>query len=105
MFLSLSYLFRLCSEVSNKAASSMSRLSLGGSSSNVTEGIRVVSRSPLKKDLVSHPLLHGITFLAFFNLSLAMFHKISHLHVHFLLQTNLTILEINSVNLEVSKLA
>lgn len=49
---------KLCSEVSNKAASSMSRLSLGGSNSNVTEGIRVVSRSPLKKDLVSHPLLY-----------------------------------------------
>ena len=50
---------KLCNEVSNKAASSMSRLSLGGINSNMAEGIRVVSRSPIKKDLVSHPLLQG----------------------------------------------
>ncbi|KAK3931107.1 Integrator complex subunit 6-A [Frankliniella fusca] len=49
---------KLCSEVSNKAASNVNRLSMGSSNNAASEGIRVVPRSPLKKDLISHPLLY-----------------------------------------------
>jgi integrator complex subunit 6 len=52
---------RLCSEVGSKpptVTSGSSGKSAGGSST-VTEGVRVLPRSPLKKDLVSHPLLQG----------------------------------------------
>jgi integrator complex subunit 6 len=51
---------RLCSEVGSKpptVTSGSSGKSAGGSSSSVTEGVRVLPRSPLKKDLASHPLL------------------------------------------------
>ncbi|PNF33141.1 Integrator complex subunit 6-A [Cryptotermes secundus] len=51
---------RLCNEVGSKpptVTSGSSGKSGGGSSSAVTEGVRVLPRSPLKKDLVSHPLL------------------------------------------------
>lgn len=53
---------RLCSEVGSKpptVTSGSSGKSAGGSSSSVTEGVRVLPRSPLKKDLASHPLLQG----------------------------------------------
>ncbi|PSN38922.1 Integrator complex subunit 6-A [Blattella germanica] len=51
---------RLCNEVGSKPPPNSSvnhNKSGGGSSSAVTEGVRVTPRSPLKKDLVSHPLL------------------------------------------------
>lgn len=54
---------RLCNEVGSKpptVTSGSSGKSGGGSSSAVTEGVRVLPRSPLKKDLVSHPLLQGM---------------------------------------------
>ncbi|KDR21465.1 hypothetical protein L798_03918, partial [Zootermopsis nevadensis] len=50
---------RLCNEVGSKPpplSSGSSGKSAGGSSA-ITEGVRVSPRSPLKKDLVSHPLL------------------------------------------------
>jgi integrator complex subunit 6 len=48
---------RLCSEVSSKQPLPGSKnRELPGS---VSEGIRVVPRSPLKRDLISHPLLQG----------------------------------------------
>jgi integrator complex subunit 6 len=52
---------RLCNEVGSKPptlVSGSSGKSAGGLSA-VTEGVRVSPRSPLKKDLVSHPLLQG----------------------------------------------
>lgn len=48
---------RLCSEVGSKSVSSTSGKTVTTSASSVTEGIRVTSRSSLKKELVSHPLL------------------------------------------------
>ncbi|KAJ4449233.1 hypothetical protein ANN_00630 [Periplaneta americana] len=50
---------RLCNEVGSKPPPNSSGNSgkTGGGSSPVTEGVRVSPRSPLKKDLVSHPLL------------------------------------------------
>ncbi|XP_066603070.1 integrator complex subunit 6 isoform X2 [Prorops nasuta] len=49
---------RLCYEVSSKQAiSNMSKNMANGGSTTVTEGVRVIPRTPLKKDLVSHPLL------------------------------------------------
>lgn len=48
---------RLCNEVSNKQPPLGSKSSVV--SSNVNEGIRVISRSGLKRDLISHPLLQG----------------------------------------------
>lgn len=50
----LFYVFRLCDEVSNRQNNKV-----------VPEGVRVLSRSPLKKNLVSHPLLQGNTFLTY----------------------------------------
>lgn len=50
---------RLCSEVGSKSVSSTSGKTVTTSASSVTEGIRVTSRSSLKKELVSHPLLQG----------------------------------------------
>ncbi|KOX78227.1 Integrator complex subunit 6-A [Melipona quadrifasciata] len=49
---------RLCNEVLSKqlATASMTKNLVNGSTT-VTEGVRVVPRTPLKKDLVSHPLL------------------------------------------------
>lgn len=49
---------RLCNEVISKqgAAANANKLLVNGTTS-VTEGVRVIPRSPLKKDLVSHPLL------------------------------------------------
>lgn len=48
--------FRLCNDVSTKQNSN---------NKNVTqaESIRVVPRSPLKRDLISHPTLQGMAFL------------------------------------------
>ncbi|KAG7199341.1 hypothetical protein KM043_018188 [Ampulex compressa] len=50
---------RLCSEFISKqlAAAYMTKNLVNGSTAAVTEGVRVVPRTPLKKDLVSHPLL------------------------------------------------
>ncbi|KAJ9593745.1 hypothetical protein L9F63_014718 [Diploptera punctata] len=50
---------RLCNEVGSKPSqsSTSTNKATGSSSSAVTEGVRVTPRSPLKKDLVSHPLL------------------------------------------------
>ena len=50
---------RLCNEVGSKPPPSSIKSS--GGSSAVTEGVRVTPRSPLKKDLVSHPLLQGMS--------------------------------------------
>lgn len=53
---------RLCNEVGSKPpplTSGSSGKAAGISSSAITEGVRVSPRSPLKKDLVSHPLLQG----------------------------------------------
>ena len=61
---------RLCNEVGSKPPPNSSvnhNKSGGGSSSAVTEGVRVTPRSPLKKDLVSHPLLQGELKLYFSN--------------------------------------
>lgn len=48
--------FRLCNDVSTKQ---------NNNNKNVTqaESIRVVPRSPLKRDLISHPTLQGMAFL------------------------------------------
>ncbi|XP_011298020.1 integrator complex subunit 6 [Fopius arisanus] len=50
---------RLCNEVISKqvANANASKLLVNGTSSQLSEGVRVIPRSPLKKDLVSHPLL------------------------------------------------
>ncbi|XP_072745127.1 integrator complex subunit 6 [Anoplolepis gracilipes] len=50
---------RLCSEVISKqvAASNLTKNLSNCTTSAVTEGVRVIPRTPLKKDLVSHPLL------------------------------------------------
>ncbi|XP_029175550.1 integrator complex subunit 6 isoform X1 [Nylanderia fulva] len=50
---------RLCNEVISKqvAASNLTKNLSNCTTSTVTEGVRVISRTPLKKDLVSHPLL------------------------------------------------
>ncbi|CAG5102146.1 Similar to ints6-a: Integrator complex subunit 6-A (Xenopus laevis) [Cotesia congregata] len=50
---------RLCTEVISKQAANANanKFLVNGTTSPVTEGIRVIPRSPLKKDLVSHPLL------------------------------------------------
>ncbi|XP_011351707.1 integrator complex subunit 6 isoform X3 [Ooceraea biroi] len=50
---------RLCSEVISKqvAASNLTKNLSNCSTSAMTEGVKVVPRTPLKKDLVSHPLL------------------------------------------------
>ncbi|GAB1866663.1 Integrator complex subunit 6-A [Camponotus japonicus] len=50
---------RLCSEVISKqvAVSNLTKNLSNCTTSAVTEGVRVISRTPLKKDLVSHPLL------------------------------------------------
>ncbi|XP_012284732.1 integrator complex subunit 6 isoform X2 [Orussus abietinus] len=50
---------RLCNEVISKqvANANMNKNLGNGSTSTVTEGVRVIPRTPLKKDLVSHPLL------------------------------------------------
>lgn len=45
---------KLCTEVSNKQNANVKNL---GSQNTSTDGIRVIPRSPLKKDLISHPLL------------------------------------------------
>ena len=45
------FLLRLCNEVSSKQLTSKA--------TQGPEGVRVSSRSPLKRDLVSHPLLQG----------------------------------------------
>ncbi|XP_076474895.1 integrator complex subunit 6 isoform X2 [Bombus vancouverensis nearcticus] len=49
---------RLCNEVLSKqlATANMTKNLVNGSTT-VTEGVRVIPRTPLKKDLVSHPLL------------------------------------------------
>ncbi|XP_071629585.1 integrator complex subunit 6 isoform X1 [Temnothorax longispinosus] len=49
---------RLCNEVISKqvAASNLTK-NLSNCTSVVTEGVRVIPKTPLKKDLVSHPLL------------------------------------------------
>lgn len=46
---------RLCSEVISKqvANANMNKNMVNGNSSTITEGVRVMPRSPLKKDLVS----------------------------------------------------
>ena len=48
------YFFRLCDEVNNKQ-----------NNKNIPEGIRVIPRMPLKKSLVSHPLLQGTSRVNF----------------------------------------
>ncbi|XP_015608180.1 integrator complex subunit 6 [Cephus cinctus] len=50
---------RLCNEVISKqvANANMNKSLANGNSNTVTEGVRVIPRTPLKKDLVSHPLL------------------------------------------------
>lgn len=50
---------RLCSEVISKqvATANANKLLINGTTSSITEGVRVIPRIPLKKDLVSHPLL------------------------------------------------
>lgn len=50
---------RLCSEVISKqvAVSNLTKNLSNCTTSAVTEGVRVIPRTPLKKDLVSHPLL------------------------------------------------
>lgn len=50
---------RLCSEVISKqvAASNLTKNLSNCGTSAMTEGVKVVPRTPLKKDLVSHPLL------------------------------------------------
>ncbi|XP_014470620.1 PREDICTED: integrator complex subunit 6 isoform X2 [Dinoponera quadriceps] len=50
---------RLCNEVISKqvTASNLTKNLSSCGSSAVTEGVRVIPRTPLKKDLVSHPLL------------------------------------------------
>lgn len=50
---------RLCNEVISKqvAAASMTKNLANASTTAITEGVRVIPRTPLKKDLVSHPLL------------------------------------------------
>ncbi|XP_033331442.1 integrator complex subunit 6 isoform X1 [Megalopta genalis] len=50
---------RLCNEVLSKqlAAANMTKNLVNGSTTTVTDGVRVIPRTPLKKDLVSHPLL------------------------------------------------
>ncbi|XP_043487254.1 integrator complex subunit 6 [Polistes fuscatus] len=50
---------RLCNEVISKqvAAANMTKNLTNASTTTITEGVRVIPRTPLKKDLVSHPLL------------------------------------------------
>ncbi|XP_057331097.1 integrator complex subunit 6 [Microplitis mediator] len=50
---------RLCTEVISKQAANANanKFLVNGTTSTMTEGIKVIPRSPLKKDLVSHPLL------------------------------------------------
>nr|XP_031847785.1 integrator complex subunit 6 isoform X2 [Nomia melanderi] len=50
---------RLCNEVLSKqlAAANMTKNLANGSTTTITDGVRVIPRTPLKKDLVSHPLL------------------------------------------------
>ncbi|XP_012522215.2 integrator complex subunit 6 isoform X2 [Monomorium pharaonis] len=50
---------RLCNEVISKqvAASNLTKNLTNCTTSVVTEGVRVIPKTPLKKDLVSHPLL------------------------------------------------
>ncbi|XP_012254623.2 integrator complex subunit 6 [Athalia rosae] len=50
---------RLCNEVISKqvANANLNKNLVNGNSTTVTEGVRVIPRTPLKKDLVSHPLL------------------------------------------------
>lgn len=50
---------RLCNEVISKqvANASLNKNIVNGNTTAVTEGVRVIPRTPLKKDLVSHPLL------------------------------------------------
>ncbi|KAL2731403.1 integrator complex subunit 6 [Vespula squamosa] len=50
---------RLCNEVISKqvAAANMTKNLSNASTTTITEGVRVIPRTPLKKDLVSHPLL------------------------------------------------
>ncbi|XP_034943678.1 integrator complex subunit 6 [Chelonus insularis] len=49
---------RLCNEViSKQVANAHANKFLVNGTTSVTEGVRVIPRSPLKKDLVSHPLL------------------------------------------------
>ncbi|XP_043283849.1 integrator complex subunit 6-B isoform X2 [Venturia canescens] len=50
---------RLCNDVISKQVANASAIKAlsNGNSTAITEGVRVVPRTPLKKDLVSHPLL------------------------------------------------
>ncbi|XP_046742052.1 integrator complex subunit 6 isoform X2 [Diprion similis] len=50
---------KLCNEVISKqvANANLNKTLANGNSTTVTEGVRVMPRTPLKKDLVSHPLL------------------------------------------------
>lgn len=55
---------RLCNEVLSKqlATANMSKNLVNGSTTTITEGVRVIPRTPLKKDLVNVSLKKLITY-------------------------------------------